>query len=300
VSRRRFRNLLECERPAVGDGAIGTQLQERGLPAGAAPDAWNLERPDVVLRLHLDYAEAGARWLTTNTFGSTAARLRMHGLNDRVGEVNRVGAELAREAAGGAGDVLVLGSIGPTGELLEPLGALSHEEARAMFAEQAAGLAEGGADAVVIETMADLAEVRAAVEGVRQAAPALEVAATMTFDTHGRTMMGVAPEDALEAIQDLGVDVIGGNCGNGPAELERAMEAMAVARADGVLLLAQSNAGLPVAHGDRFRYTATPEVMAASAVRLAELGVDLIGACCGSSPDHVRAILAAVGAAQRV
>jgi 5-methyltetrahydrofolate--homocysteine methyltransferase len=293
VARATIADLLARERPVVGDGSIGQQLQERDLPAGHAPEVWNLENPDAVRGLHADYADAGARLLTTNTFGGTRPRLAMHGLEERVVEVNRAGVALARAEADRVG-ALVLGSVGPTGELMYPLGTMEPEAAEEIFAEQARGLAEGGADIAIVETMSDPAELAAAVRGVRAGAPQLEVAATMTFDTHGHTMMGTSPAAALEAIADLGVRIVGANCGNGPGEIEAVMTAMAERRPDGVLLLAQSNAGLPVAVGDAFRYDGTPEVMAAYARRMRDLGVDVIGGCCGTGPEHIRAMRAAL------
>jgi 5-methyltetrahydrofolate--homocysteine methyltransferase len=282
------------ERPVLGDGGIGTEMQRRGLPVGMPGERWNLERPDEVRRMHADYAAAGARYLTTNTFGGTRGRLAADGLGDRVLEVNRAGAALAREVADEAG-ILVLGSVGPTGELLEPLGTLSPGDARAMFAEQIAGLAEGGADTIVVETMSDPAELEAAVRAAADAAPGLEVAATMTFDSHLHTMFGTAPATALELIAALGVTIIGANCGNGLEEIATVMAEMAATRPDGVLLLSQSNAGMPRPDGDGFVYDGTPDVMADYAVRMRDLGIDIVGGCCGSTPAHVAAMRAALG-----
>jgi 5-methyltetrahydrofolate--homocysteine methyltransferase len=191
----------------------------------------------------------------------------------------------------------VLGSMGPTGELLEPLGLLTHDEVVDLFAEQAAALAAGGADILLAETFSDLGEVRAAVEGARRAAPDVPIAVTMTFDLKGHTMMGVSPNQALEEIAAMGVEMIGGNCGSGPAEIDGVLTAMSAARPEGVMLLAQSNAGLPELVGDEFRYGGTPHVMANYALRMHELGTDVIGACCGSSPDHIRAMREALSGA---
>lgn len=284
-------------RPVLGDGGIGTEMQRRGLPSGVPGERWNLERPDEVRRMHADYAAAGARYLTTNTFGGTRLRLEADGLGDRVAEINRAGAALAREVADAAGGVLVLGSVGPTGELLAPLGTLSAEEARSHFAEQIGALAEGGADVIVVETMSDPAELEAAVLAAADAAPGLEVAATMTFDSHLHTMFGTAPAAALELIAGLGVSIVGANCGNGLEEIETVMAEMAASRPSGVLLLSQSNAGMPRAEGDSFVYDGTPELMADYAVRMRDLGVDIVGGCCGSTPAHVAAMRAALDAA---
>jgi 5-methyltetrahydrofolate--homocysteine methyltransferase len=286
--------LLGDTRPTLSDGAIGTMLQAAGLMPGSSPEIWNVERGDALRVIHTAYADAGARLLTTNTFGGTRPRLAMHGHVDRVHELNEAGARIARDVADACG-ALVLGSIGPTGDLMEPLGLLSHAAAADLFAEQAGGLAAGGAHILLFETFSDLGEVRAGVEGARRAAPDLPVAVTMTFDLKGHTMMGVSPSQALAEISALGVELIGGNCGSGPDEIEAVMVTMSAERPDGVLLLAQSNAGLPQLVGDEFRYGGTPEVMADYALRMQELGVDVIGSCCGSTPSHTAAMREALG-----
>jgi 5-methyltetrahydrofolate--homocysteine methyltransferase len=277
------------------DGALGTLLQDRGLEGGAAGELWNVENQAAVRAAHQEYARAGATILTTNTFGGTRPRLDMHGLGDRVHELNAAAARLAREVADAHG-LLVAGDLGPTGELLEPLGTLTEADAQALFAEQLEGLLEGGIDLVLVETMSDLGEVRAAVAAAARVAPGLPVVATMSFDTNLRTMMGVAPAVAVREIGGLGVAAVGANCGRGPGEMEQIMAAMAAERPDGVLLVAQSNAGLPQVVGDRFEYDATPADMAAHAGRLREIGVDLIGGCCGSTPAHVAAMNDALSA----
>lgn len=273
----------------LGDGAMGTMLHAAGLTGGAAAELWNVEHPERVRAVHAAYAAAGSQIVETNTFGGTAARLRHHGLAERVVELNQAGATLARDAVAGLG-VLVAGSIGPTGELLEPLGTLSAAEAEAMFAEQARGLAAGGVDLVIVETMSDLNEVEAALRAVRAAAPDLLIAATLTFGTKGRTMMGVSPQQALEVLHGRGVRLIGANCGNGPQEIEAVMVQMAQHRPEGVYLVAQSNAGLPRDVNGAAIFDGTPEVMAVYARRMRDLGVNIIGACCGSTPAHIRAM----------
>lgn len=273
----------------LGDGAMGTMLHAAGLTGGAAAELWNVEHPERVRAVHAAYAAAGSQIVETNTFGGTAARLRHHGLAERVVELNQAGATLARDAVAGLG-VLVAGSIGPTGELLEPLGTLSAAEAEAMFAEQARGLAAGGVDLVIVETMSDLNEVEAAIRGVRAAAPDLLIAATLTFGTKGRTMMGVSPQQALQTLHERGVRLIGANCGNGPQEIEAVMVQMAQHRPEGVYLVAQSNAGLPRDVNGAAVFDGTPEVMAVYARRMRDLGVNIIGACCGSTPAHIRAM----------
>ncbi|MGQ9490053.1 MAG: betaine--homocysteine S-methyltransferase [Anaerolineae bacterium] len=278
------------EHPFVlGDGAMGTMLQAAGLPAGASPELWNVERPEVVRAIHQGYVDAGAQVITTNTFGGTRYRLGRDNLADRVHELNLAGARLARQVADAAGrPVLVAGDIGPTGEILAPLGTLQPAEAQAAFAEQAAALAEGGVDFILIETMSALEEVEAAVAAAR--ATGLPIAATLTFDTHFRTMMGVKPAQAVKALYNMGVRVIGANCGNGPAEIERVIGEMVAVKPEDVFLVAQSNAGLPKYDKGKIWYEGTPEVMAEYALKMKALGIRYIGACCGSTPAHIAAM----------
>ncbi len=285
----RLAALLGDRTPALVDGGMGTLLQDQGLDDGGSGELWNVDRPDVVRGAHEQYAQAGARILTTNTFGGTRPRLLMHGLEDRVHELNKAGAEVAREVAGRY-DALVAGDLGPTGELMAPLGTMDAGEAQAIFTEQLLGLREGGIDLVLIETMSDLAEVHAAVHAARAVVPDLPVIATLSFDTNLRTMMGVRPADAVTALAAAGVDAVGANCGRGPGEMETILAEMAAARTAGVMLVAQSNAGLPQLVGDRFEYDASPDVLATHALALRGLGVDVIGACCGSTPTHISAI----------
>jgi 5-methyltetrahydrofolate--homocysteine methyltransferase len=275
------------------DGGMGTLLQERGLTDGGAGELWNVDHPEIINDIHQSYAKAGAALLTTNTFGGTKPRLDMHGLGDRVVELNTAAAALAHTVADEY-DVLVAGDLGPTGELLSPMGILEVADAQALFDEQLKGLTAGGIDLVLIETMSDLSEVRAAVLAAQALAPTLPIIATMSFDTNLHTMMGVSPATAVTELAAMGVDAAGANCGRGPAEMEAIMTQMVAARPEGLLLVAQSNAGLPQLVGDRFEYDATADDMAAHAVRLRELGVDIIGACCGSTPDHLAAMHAAL------
>ncbi len=282
------------ERARLLDGGMGTLLQDRGLEGGMPGELWNVENPDAVRAAHEEYAAAGATVLTTNTFGGTRPRLDLHGLGDRVHELNAAAARLAREVADAHG-LLVAGDLGPTGELLEPLGTLTEADTQALFAEQVEGLVEGGIDLVLIETLSDLGEARAAVAAAQAVAPGVPVVVTLSFDTNLRTMMGVAPAAAVTELASLGVAAVGANCGRGPEEMELIMAAMAAARPEGVLLVAQSNAGLPHVVGDHFEYDRSPADMAAHAVALRELGVDLIGACCGSTPAHIDAMADALG-----
>lgn len=284
------------ERPfVVGDGAMGTMLHAAGLTTGGAPEEWNISRPWVIRGIYQAYVDAGAQVITTNTFGGTSYRLGRDNLAGHMHEFNVAGARLAREVADAAGrPVLVAGDMGPTGEILAPLGSLQPEDAQAAFTEQAAALAEGGADFILIETMSALEEVEAAVLGARTTG--LPVAATMTFDTHFRTMMGVKPARAVKALYDMGVRVIGANCGNGPAEIERIIGEMAAVKPADVFLIAQSNAGLPKYDTEtkHIHYDGTPEVMAEYALKMKALGINYVGACCGSTPAHIAAMKAAL------
>ena len=281
--------------PVVFDGGMGTLLQERGLEGGGAGELWNIEHPDAIRKIHTEYAESGARVLTTNTFGGTEPRLAMHDLADRVYDVNKAAAEIAHEVAEQHG-ALVAGDLGPTGELLFPMGTMDEEQASALFEAQLRGLVDGGIDFVIIETMSDLAEVRAAIAAAQKVAPELPIVATLSFDTNLHTMMGVAPAQAVTELAESGVDAVGANCGRGLAELESIMTAMVDVRPEGLLLIGQSNAGLPHLVGDRFVYDATVDDVAEHAVRLRDLGVDLIGSCCGSTPAFTAAIRDAVSA----
>jgi 5-methyltetrahydrofolate--homocysteine methyltransferase len=285
----RLAALLGADRPVLLDGAMGTLLQDMGLEDGEPGELWNLENPEAVRAAHAAYAEAGARLLTTNTFGGTRPRLELHGLGDRVVEVNRTAAQVARSVAAERG-LLVAGDLGPTGELLAPLGTLTHDEAQELFAQQLTGLVEGGIDLVLVETLSDLGEADAALAAAQQVAPGLPVVVTMSFDTNTRTMMGVRPSDAVAHLARAGADAVGANCGRGPEEMEVIAAEMVEARTADLLLVAQSNAGLPQLVGDRFEYDAGPHDLAAHAVRLAALGVDLVGGCCGSTPAHIAAM----------
>ena len=189
------------------------------------------------------------------------------------------------------------GSMGPTGELIEPMGLLSMDEAISMFAEQAKGLIDGGVDFVLIETMSQLNEVEAAVNGVRSVDASMTIAATMSFDTNGHTMMGVSPVQALETLEGWGLRVIRANCGNGPGEIETVMTQMAQVRPEGVFLVAQSNAGVPQLVDGQTLFDGTPVIMAAYAGKMLNLGVNLIGACCGSTPEHIAAMRQVLGEA---
>jgi 5-methyltetrahydrofolate--homocysteine methyltransferase len=274
----------------IADGATGTMLQAAGLPVGTPGEAWILEQPEEIMRLHRAYLEAGSELILTSAFGGTRARLKAAGLDVQVMEINQRAAELARQAAGD--DVYVAGDIGPTGEMMAPLGPLTYETAVGLFAEQAQALAAGGVDCIYIETMSDLQEAKAAVEGAHKGCD-LSVFCTFSFDTHGRTSMGVSPSQAAQAMAELGVPAIGANCGHAPEEVVDILPQMHEAAPD-AYLIAKPNAGVPRMIKRQVVYDATPEKMAELASRYVELGARIVGACCGSSPAHIAAIAAAV------
>jgi 5-methyltetrahydrofolate--homocysteine methyltransferase len=293
-------DLLANPSPILLDGAMGTMLMSAGLNPGESPELWNVERPDDVRRVHRLYIQAGSQLVLTNSFGGSRVRLERNGLAARAFELNRAAAAIARlEAEQAAHPVLVAGSIGPTGELLQPYGPMTVEQAEEAFAEQAAGLIAGGADLLWIETMSDLNEVQAAIAGVRRAIAEagvdVPIAATMTFDARGRTMMGVRPEQAVQALSSLDLLAIGANCGTGPAEVAQVIDKMKAA-APQALLVAKANAGLPRQQGGQVVYDGTPEIMAQYAVDMRTRGAKLIGACCGSTPEHIRAMAEALKA----
>jgi len=278
----------------ASDGAMGTMLQERGLTDGGAPELWNVEKPEEIEAVLEAYAAAGAKFITTNTFGATRGRLELHGLADRVFELNQAGAAIARKVADRHPGCFVMGDIGPSGELMDPMGTLTPESAKEIFAEQIKGLVAGGVDAILIETMSDLAEVEAAVEAAKEVAPGMPIIATMSFDTNLRTMMGVKPAMAVTHLSSIGVRIIGANCGRGTDEMRQIAQEMVNARPEGVFIITQSNSGLPKLVGDTFIYEGTPDEMAKYAAEMKEMGVNIVGSCCGSTPAHTKAIAAAI------
>ncbi len=290
----RWRNLVASNSTIIADGAMGTMLFANGLMFGDPPEVWNLSKPDVVRRIHRGYLDAGSQILMTNTFGGNRMRLSLHGLQDRVAEINQTAAILlGNEADAAGGDALVAGDIGPSGAILAPTGTLDYDEAVDIFAEQAAALIAGGVDLIWIETMSDLREIKAAIEGVRRISPGIALITTMTFDTRGHTMMGVSPEQAVTSLSAWGADAIGGNCGNGPDELVTVIERMRAVNRDAILV-AKSNAGMPELVDMQAVYRSDPDTMAAAALAMRDAGASIIGGCCGSTPEHLQAIAARI------
>jgi 5-methyltetrahydrofolate--homocysteine methyltransferase len=279
-------SLLNKQETILLDGAMGTLLIEAGMPQGSCPELWNVTHAHEVATIHLAYLAAGSQIILTNSFGGNPSRLRRHALENRLFEVNNAAAHNARQAIRETeSDALVAGSIGPTGELMEPYGELTFEQAKQGFAEQAAALENGGVDLLWIETMSDLNEVMAAIEGI-QSVSKLPFTATLTFDQHGRTMMGVSPEAALEKLVPTGISAIGANCGTGPEEAQAVIQTMAQADS-GVPLIAKPNAGLPKDIDGVIVYDATPAYMAQMSLELKRAGARLIGGCCGTTPQHI-------------
>ncbi len=281
--------LLKERGHLVVDGATGTQLMASGLEAGDAPERLNLDRPEAVYSLHQSYVDAGSDIVLTNTFGGSRYRLKLHKLDDRVVEINQAAAEHARHVVDRVDRrVLVAGSIGPTGELLVPLGELDPADAADAFAEQALGLTKGGADLLWIETMSSLEEIEAAFTGARRSSD-LPIAVTLSFDTAGRTMMGVTGTAAAQRLVELGAAAVGANCGNNLPDTEAALAEIKAVAGD-IPVISKSNAGIPEWHGAELTYSGSPDVMAAHAHRVRANGVQIIGGCCGNNPAHIRAI----------
>ncbi len=277
---------LASGRVLIADGATGTMLQAAGLSAGMPGEAWVLEQPAEIIKLHRAYLDAGSRIILTSTFGGTRARLKAAGLDPKVAEINRRAGELARQAAGD--ERYVGGDIGPSGEMMVPLGKLTYDAAVEMFAEQAEALAAGDVDCIYIETMSDLNEAKAAVEGAQHACD-LPVFCTFSFDTHGHTGMGVSPTRAAQAMAQMSVQAIGANCGHAPEEVLTFLPQMREA-APGAFLIAKPNAGVPHMVKRQAVYDAGPERMADLARQYVDLGACIVGACCGSSPEHIAAM----------
>ncbi len=282
----KLRQLLNDKKLLISDGAWGTQLVLRGLPFGSVPEMWNIENPDEVRATAQAYVDAGADIILTNTFGGSGIRLSRAGFAGDVIEINRIGAQLSRDAAGD--DVLVFASIGPTGAFMRPLGIVSEADMIASFALQVQGFVAGGADGIVIETMSDLGEAKAALKAARDNSD-LPVVVSMTFEEHKRgysTMMGATPEQVAYELDAAGVDLIGANCGAG---IEQVIGAVAALREHTrTPLWAKPNAGTPELVDGRTVFQATPEIMVQHLPMLAEAGAVVIGGCCGTTPEHIR------------
>jgi methionine synthase I (cobalamin-dependent) len=297
---------LREKRVLLADGATGTNLFDRGLESGAAPELWNGGSPEQISKvksLHREFVDAGADIILTNTFGANRARLALHGAHQHTAEINCVAANLARDAVKySERNVLIAGSVGPTGELFAPLGALSYEEGVSIFEEQGAGLAGGGVDVFWIETMSSWDELNAAIAGVSRFN--IPIVATASFDTAGHTMMGIGPADFFDGIAGR-IEAFGANCGTGPKEALQVLKGMKdrellvkclnteVLDAGEFLdnkthMVIKANCGVPVFEGAQAVYQGTPELMSAYTAMAAQMGASIIGGCCGTTPEHIR------------
>jgi len=286
--------LLATRPWLMADGATGTNLFNMGLSSGEPPEMWNVEHPDKIRTLYRGSVAAGSDLFLTNTFGGNASRMKLHNLQSRVRELNRVGASLGREIADAAGrTVVVAGSVGPTGEIFEPMGTLTHAVAVEMFHEQAEGLKEGGADVLWVETISAPEEYAAAAEAAALAG--MPWCGTMSFDTAGRTMMGVTSAAMSEMVERLPNPPIafGANCGVGASDLMRTVLGFA-AQGSTRPLIAKGNAGIPKYHDGHIHYDGTPALMAEYAVLARDAGARIIGGCCGTMPEHLVAMRTAL------
>jgi len=288
-----FEKLLDEKHTLLADGAIGTNLFAMGLQSGDAPELWNIDQPQKIAQLYRDFIDAGSDIVLTNTFGGTRYRLKLHNAQDRVSELNIAATKILKaEIAKSDRDIIAAGSIGPTGEILAPLGDLEAEDAVAAFAEQALALKAGGVDVIWIETMSSSEEVECAIKGAGVAD--LPVVFTMSFDTNGRTMMGIGASDlmALERNSRPQVHACGTNCGVGASEVVAAVLNMKSIAIDGrdPVIIAKANCGIPEFVDAKIVYTGTPEIMADYAVMVRNAGARIIGGCCGTSAEHVRAM----------
>ena len=286
-----FLEQIQQGRVLISDGATGTYLQQHGLEAGGCPEVLNADAPEVVRGMAAAYFEAGSQMVETNSFGGSRYMLAKYGFGERVEELNRLGAELARSVA--PPGRFVLGSIGPTGEFLEPNGTAPEAEMYDVFAEQARGLAAGGVDAFCVATMSDLAECTLAIRAAKEVS-GLPVVAPMTFDKGPRgffTMMGITPAGAAEQLAAAGADLVGSNCG---IAIEHMIEIITDMRAaTGTPILTHINAGIPRIESGQIVYPDTPEMMAECIPRVVAAGANIVGGCCGTSAEHVRAFVAA-------
>lgn len=294
LSRNKFIALLESsDQPILGDGAMGTMLNALGVGFDQCFDALNLKNPSLVAQVHREYIEAGAQIIQTNTFGANRYKLTEHNLGDKVEQINQAGVELAKEAVRKSNkDILVAGDVGPLGVRLAPFGRVQAEDARQVFAEQIKSLCQAGADLLIFETMTDVREMQEAIKAARQVCD-LPVIASMTFTRDDRTVLGDSPVSVAETLHQAGADVIGVNCSGGPAQIWRILRQMREAVPD-ARLSAMPNAGWPERVGGRIMYPAGPDYFNDYTVALREIGVCLIGGCCGTTPEHISSMRAAL------
>ena len=283
------------ERVLVLDGAMGTMLQERGLKAGQSPEELNLTMPEVVAAVHREYVAAGADIIVTNTFGGSREKLSHYGLEGRLKEINAAAVAIAREVAGES--VYVAASIGPTGRFVEPVGDVTFDDMAAIFREQAEALIDAGADLITLETFLDIKEIRAAIIAIREVSTTIPVIAMLTFDNNGRSVLGTSPEAAAITLEAVGADIVGSNCGLGVDGIYEILAAMR--KVTNLPLISQANAGLPQLQDGRTVFPGTPAEMVAYHERMLDLGVRIIGGCCGTTPAHIAAMQQGLAGLQR-
>ncbi|MEO1744937.1 MAG: betaine--homocysteine S-methyltransferase [Pseudomonadota bacterium] len=291
--------LIEEKGVLLADGATGTTLFEMGLESGDSPEFWNTDQPEKITKLHKDFVDAGADIILTNSFGGSRHRLKLHNAQDRVYELNKAGAEIARAVADEAErKVIVAGSVGPTGELFVPLGELTYDEAVFAFREQIAGLRDGSADVIWIETMSAAEEMRAAAEA--SAAEGMPYVCTASFDTAGKSMMGLHPKDIGEVFTTVtqAPEAIGANCGVGASDILSSLIDMRHGAPDAKLIV-KGNCGIPEFQGDQIVYSGNPDLMADYTRLAIDAGATIIGGCCGTSCDHLKAMRNALDTHQK-
>jgi 5-methyltetrahydrofolate--homocysteine methyltransferase len=287
ISMESFLEALTTRKVLIADGATGTELQKAGLPSGMPPEKWNLINPDAIDALHRSYLDAGSDIILTNTFGGSPIKLAMNSLDSDATRINQRAAEIARKAAEKY-HAFVFGDVGPSGKLLEPMGDLTIDSLYHAYQIQIRALTEGGVDAILIETMSDLEEAKTAVRAAKSVT-SLPVIVTFSFDSHGRTMMGLKPSTAATELSQLEISVIGANCGRTLSETLSAIQEIKTA-SPGKTWMAKPNAGLPHLDSDYSVYDVSPEIMAEFSQRFLEEGVKIFGGCCGSAPAHIAAI----------
>ena len=295
MSKLNFLERLKSDKPLLADGAMGTMLHARGIPIDACFDGLNLSKPDHVRSVHRAYVNAGADLIETNTFGANRYKLADHGLEEQVEEINRTGVRLVREAIAESGreDVYVAGSVGPLGIGLAPYGRLKPEDARTAYVEQIKALVAEGVDTLIFETFNDLAELKLALETAHEIAPKTPVICQMTFGPDDRTLLGYLPGRVAHELREAHADVIGVNCSGGPVQISRVLQGMRQSEPDAVFS-AMPNAGYPENFGGRTMYPATVEYFADYALTFKAIGATIIGGCCGTTPEHIAAMRAAL------
>jgi methionine synthase I (cobalamin-dependent)/5,10-methylenetetrahydrofolate reductase len=289
-----FMDLLKSSRPVLSDGAMGTMLNQKGVPFDVCFDQLNLTQPALVAEVHREYIEAGSQVIQTNTFGANRFKLARHGLENELAEINKAGVELARRVISASfKPVLIAGDVGPLGIRLAPFGRVQPEQARQIFCEQIGAVAAAGIDLLIIETMTDLYEIKEAIQAARDVAPTLPVVASMTFTRDDRTLLGDDPVKVAQGVQAAGADVIGINCSGGPNQLLRILRQMKQAVPDAIFSI-MPNAGWPEQIGGRIKYPANPEYFGEYALAFWEAGARLIGGCCGTTPRHIASMATAI------